>query len=62
MKTISFNIESALLFDREKDKDEAASLNIEAIDLVVCNLYPFQKVLEQILQHLLKTSTLVVQR
>ena len=47
MKTISFNIESALLFDREKDKQEAASLNIEAIDLVVCNLYPFQKVLEQ---------------
>ncbi len=47
MKTISFNIESALLFDREKDKEEAIKLNIEAIDLVVCNLYPFQKVLEQ---------------
>jgi phosphoribosylaminoimidazolecarboxamide formyltransferase/IMP cyclohydrolase len=47
MKTISFNIESALLFDRVKDKDEAAALNIEPIDLVVCNLYPFQKVLEQ---------------
>jgi len=46
MKTISFNIESALLFDRVKDKDEAAALNIEPIDLVVCNLYPFQKVLE----------------
>ena len=47
MKTISFNIESALLFDREKDKEEAESLNIEPIDLVICNLYPFQKVLEQ---------------
>ena len=47
MKTISFNIESALLFDREKDADEAAALNIKAIDLVVCNLYPFQKVLEK---------------
>lgn len=47
MKTISFNIESALLFDREKDAAEAAALNIEPIDLVVCNLYPFQKVLEQ---------------
>ncbi len=46
MKTISFNIESALLFDRERDAQEAADLNIEAIDLVVCNLYPFQKVLE----------------
>ncbi len=47
MKTISFNIESALLFDREKDKEEAQSLGIAPIDLVVCNLYPFQKVLEQ---------------
>lgn len=47
MKTISFNIESALLFDRERDAKEAESLNIQAIDLVVCNLYPFKKVLEQ---------------
>jgi len=47
MKTISFNIESALLFDREKDKQEAKELNIEPIDLVVCNLYPFEKVLNQ---------------
>ena len=47
MKTISFQIGSALLFDRERDSEEAKGLNIEAIDLVVCNLYPFQKVLEQ---------------
>jgi phosphoribosylaminoimidazolecarboxamide formyltransferase/IMP cyclohydrolase len=47
MKTISFNIESALLFDREKDAEEAAGLNIESIDLVVCNLYPFEQVLKQ---------------
>lgn len=47
MKTISFNIESALLFDREKDAEEAAALNIEPIDLVVCNLYPFQEVLNK---------------
>ncbi|MCH2044225.1 MAG: bifunctional phosphoribosylaminoimidazolecarboxamide formyltransferase/IMP cyclohydrolase [Saprospiraceae bacterium] len=47
MKTISFNIESALLYDRETDKAEAEKLNIEAIDLVVCNLYPFEKVLKQ---------------
>jgi len=46
MKTISFTIESALLFDREKDQKEAAKLGIEPIDLVICNLYPFQKVLE----------------
>lgn len=47
MKTISFNIESALLFDRERDSEEAKALNIEPIDLVVCNLYPFKKVLEE---------------
>lgn len=47
MKTISFNIESALLFDRIKDAQEAADLNIQAIDLVVCNLYPFEQVLNQ---------------
>lgn len=47
MKTISFEIESALLFDRVRDKEEAQALNIQAIDLVVCNLYPFEKVLKQ---------------
>lgn len=47
MKTISFNIESALLFDRETDKTEAEELNIEPIDLVVCNLYPFEEVLNK---------------
>ncbi len=47
MKTISFNIESAILFDRERDAEEAKNLNIAPIDLVVCNLYPFKKVLEQ---------------
>ena len=46
MKTISFNIESALLYDREKDAEEASKLEIEQIDLVVCNLYPFSKVKE----------------
>ncbi len=43
MKTISFAIESALLFDREKDVQEARNLGIEPIDLVVCNLYPFEQ-------------------
>ncbi len=47
MKTISFNIESALLFDREKDAEEAVKLGIKPIDLVVCNLYPFEKVMLQ---------------
>lgn len=44
MKTISFKIESAILFDREKDAEEAENLNITPIDLVICNLYPFSKV------------------
>ena len=44
MKTISFAIESAILFDREKDEEEAKRLGIAPIDMVVCNLYPFQKV------------------
>ncbi len=46
MKTLSFQIGSALLFDREKDKQEADQLGIKPIDLVVCNLYPFQKAKE----------------
>ncbi len=41
MKTLSFQIGSALLFDREKDAEEASALGIAPIDLVVCNLYPF---------------------
>ena len=43
MKTISFQIESALLFDRERDADEAERLGIVPIDMVVCNLYPFDR-------------------
>jgi phosphoribosylaminoimidazolecarboxamide formyltransferase / IMP cyclohydrolase len=47
MKTISFQVESAILFDREKGKTEAGALGIEPIDMVVCNLYPFEKHLNQ---------------
>ena len=45
MKTISFQVGSALLYrrDHETDQTEAKTLNISAIDLVVCNLYPFEK-------------------
>lgn len=43
MKTISFEIESAILFDRDRDGAEAAALHITPIDLVVCNLYPFRE-------------------
>lgn len=43
MKSISFNIESGILFDRDNPahKKEAESLNIRPIDMVVCNFYPF---------------------
>ncbi len=47
MKTISFAVESAILFDRERDRLEAERLGIAAIDLVVCNLYPFRKYRDQ---------------
>jgi len=45
MKTISFQVGSALLFrrDHEEDQQQAKKLGIEAIDLVICNLYPFEK-------------------
>ncbi|MBL7665944.1 MAG: bifunctional phosphoribosylaminoimidazolecarboxamide formyltransferase/IMP cyclohydrolase [Bacteriovoracaceae bacterium] len=46
MKTISFEIGSALLFRRfnSSDLSDVEKLNIPQIDLVVCNLYPFEKV------------------
>lgn len=45
MKTISFQIESGILFDRTKSNHvkEAKRLGIKPIDMVVCNLYPFEK-------------------
>lgn len=44
MKTISFEVESALLFDRLNPKHvkEAKNLKIKNIELVACNLYPFE--------------------
>jgi phosphoribosylaminoimidazolecarboxamide formyltransferase / IMP cyclohydrolase len=47
MKTISFEIESALLYDRtnEQHLKEAKKLKIKQIDIVVCNLYPFEKII-----------------
>ncbi len=45
MKSISFQVTSGLLFRRynESDLTEARELKIAPIDLVVCNLYPFEK-------------------
>ncbi|HLD35316.1 MAG TPA: bifunctional phosphoribosylaminoimidazolecarboxamide formyltransferase/IMP cyclohydrolase, partial [Planctomycetota bacterium] len=46
MKTISFNYESALLYKRNNAQHakQARELKIPQIDMVVCNLYPFEKV------------------
>lgn len=46
MKSISFQVSSALLFRRnyEQDLKEAKELSINPIDLVICNLYPFKEV------------------
>ncbi|OGE31458.1 bifunctional phosphoribosylaminoimidazolecarboxamide formyltransferase/IMP cyclohydrolase [Candidatus Daviesbacteria bacterium RIFCSPHIGHO2_02_FULL_36_13] len=45
MKTISFQIESGILFDRKNKShvNQAEKLNIPQIDVVVCNLYPFEE-------------------
>jgi len=44
MKTLSFQISSSLLFRRGHAEDEAQAkeLNIQPIDIVICNLYPFE--------------------
>jgi phosphoribosylaminoimidazolecarboxamide formyltransferase / IMP cyclohydrolase len=45
MKTISFHIESGILFDRSNKNhiSEAKKLDVKPIDVVVCNLYPFEQ-------------------
>jgi len=47
MKTISFEIESAILFDRDRHRVEAETLGVIPIDLVACNLYPFADVVRR---------------
>ncbi|AZZ36711.1 bifunctional phosphoribosylaminoimidazolecarboxamide formyltransferase/IMP cyclohydrolase PurH [Bdellovibrio sp. qaytius] len=49
MKSISFQVSSGLLFRRYVDQDqkESKALNINPIDLVICNLYPFEKYMNQ---------------
>jgi phosphoribosylaminoimidazolecarboxamide formyltransferase/IMP cyclohydrolase len=45
MKTISFQVESGILYDRTNPLHvkEAKNLGVKQIDLVVCNLYPFEQ-------------------
>jgi len=53
MKTISFQVESGILYDRTNKKhvNEARALDIKPIDLVVCNLYPFEQAVEKKLSY-----------
>lgn len=46
MKTISFQIESGILFDRTNPSHvkQAEKLGIKPIDIVVCNFYPFEEI------------------
>ncbi len=46
VKTLSAEVAGALLFDRERQADEARRLGIAPIDLVVCNLYRFREAWE----------------
>ncbi len=45
MKSLSFQISSGLLFQRDKNDDveDAKKLGVKKIDLVICNFYPFDK-------------------
>ncbi len=49
IKTVSFQIESGILFDRENPEHvrEAKELKVTPIDIVVCNLYPFRETVQK---------------
>ena len=47
MKTISFTLESSILFNRDLHAEEAALLGIAPIDLVICNFYPFHEISDE---------------
>lgn len=45
IKTVSFKIESGIIFDRKNKShvEQAKKFNVPQIDVVVCNLYPFEE-------------------
>jgi phosphoribosylaminoimidazolecarboxamide formyltransferase/IMP cyclohydrolase len=47
VKTLQPKIHGGILFRRGRDEEEAASVGVEPIDLVVVNLYPFQQAYRQ---------------
>lgn len=48
MKTISYQVEGGILFDRTNPSHvkQAKELGVKQIDLVVCNLYPFEQTIK----------------
>ena len=47
IKTINPLVEGGILGLRDKHKVEASKVNIKWIDLVICNLYPFEKIINE---------------
>src|SRR3989344_4130126 len=49
MKTISFEVEGGIIFDRRRSThvERAKELNVPHIDIVICNLYPFEKTVQR---------------
>lgn len=45
IKTVSFQVESGIVFDRKNPShvEQAKKFNVPQIDVVVCNLYPFEQ-------------------
>jgi phosphoribosylaminoimidazolecarboxamide formyltransferase/IMP cyclohydrolase len=56
VKTISYQVAAGLLFDRERPEHarQMKQLEIKPIDLVVCNLYPFEETVSK--KHSLKEA------
>ncbi len=50
VKTISFQIASGILFDRSNPEHnkQASAMQIPQIDIVVCNLYPFEQTVQKL--------------
>ncbi len=57
VKTISYRIAAGILFDREsrKHQNQVKKVNLPTIDMVVCNLYPFEKTIAK--THSLQEAT-----
>lgn len=50
MKTISFQVEGGILYDRKDPRhvEDAKRLGVPQIDIVACNLYPFEQIVSNL--------------